>query len=87
MDLADFSGSRGTSVGSSEGFGGLSRKFLCTYTLKVSIKRISSGRNDPQYLMVPEIALKNFEKPEFFSNFGLRLALQCRAGMNFMDFA
>ena len=35
--LAEFSGSRSTSVGSSEGFGGISRKFLCTYTLKVSI--------------------------------------------------
>ncbi len=52
-------------MGSSEGFGGLSRKFLCTYTLKVSIKNIFTGGNDPQHLTAPEIALKFLETPKF----------------------
>ena len=63
MVLADFSGSRDTSVGSLEGFGGFSRKFLYPYTLKVSIKHIFTGGNDPQHLTAPEIVVKISETP------------------------
>ena len=66
MDLVGFSASRDTSVGSSEWFGGLSRKFLSTYILKISITRISSGGNNPQHLTAPEIAMKILENPEIF---------------------
>ena len=87
MDLAEFSGSRDTSVGSSEGFGGLSRKFLCTYTLKVSIKHIFTGGNDPQHLTAPEIVVKISENPDLF-RFSILYgtAILYRANLKFLWF-